>query len=175
MSTSGSTDVPPEVLSGDYLVYAVVTDFGTTNQSEEWVSFSMGENTVSNEPESVEANLHENELTQQYFRHGTLGVEGTLASVPESEQESQFNTLGLTDENGDWNRGNAVAEVEAFRVLVYDQEPDPNVDPSKTYEFVSCQLHVGEITHSVGDPGEVPFVLAVNGAWRPYASTAPTS
>ena len=175
MSTSGSTDVPPEVVSGDHLVYAVVTDFGTTNQAEEWVSYSMGENTISNEPEAVEATLHGNAITQQYPRHGTLTVEGTLASVPQSEQDSQFNTLGLTDQDGEWVQDNAVADVEAFRVHVFNSEPDPNAEPEKTYEFVSCKLHVGEITHSVGDPGEVPFVLMVNGSWRPQASTAPTS
>lgn len=172
MSTSGSGDVPPDVLSGDYLVYAVVTDYGTTNQEEKWVSHSMGENTISNEPEAVEASLHENELTQQYPRHGTLTVEGTLASVAGT---GQFETLGLVDQDGNWKRDNAVADVEAFRVHIYNEEPDPNNDPADTYEFYSCKIHVGEITHSVGDPGEEPFVIMVNGGWYPYATTAPTS
>lgn len=174
MVTSGSGDsTPPEVISGDHLVYAVVTDFGTSSQSEQWVSHSMGESTISNEPEMVEATLHENALTQQYPRHGTLTVEGTLASVPQSAQDSQFDTLGLTDADGEWKQDNAVADIEAFRVHTFNSEPDPNGTPLKTYEFVACKLHIGEITHSVGDPGEVPFVLVCNGDWRAQASTPP--
>jgi hypothetical protein len=162
---------PPEVLSGDYLAYAVVNDFGTDTQSEEWVSYPMGGNTISNGPEAVEATLHGNPITQQYPRHGTITCEGTLASVPGNDQ---FATLGLTDENGDWKTKNAVADIEAFRVHIYDDVPDPSNDPQSSYEFVGCKLHVGEITHSVGDPGEEPFVLMVNGNWRPYASPPPS-
>lgn len=169
---SAPDTAPPEALSGDYLGFAIVSEFNTSNESTEIIGHTMGEASISPEYEAVETTYHETALTQQHNKHYTLGIEFTLALVPDLPQ---LETLGIDDGDGNLATPNASAKHEAIRVFAFNQEPDYTGLPEsadQAWEFVGCEVAPGETSLSPGDPGEVPVTVVVNGGWR-FGTTTP--
>lgn len=162
---------PPESLTGDFIGIAIVKEYQTTNESEEIVGQTFDEVTISPEYEEAETPYHENAVTQVRRKHYTLTIEFMMAAIAD---QPQLATIGTHDEAGNIQGGTGVAEHEAIRIYIYDNEPDFSQSADDAWEFRGCELSLGEINYAPGDPGEVPVTCNVNGGWK-HSITPPPS
>lgn len=162
---------PPESLSGDFMLISIVTEYNTTNETEQAIGETMGEVTKTNESEAAETTYHESAVTQQKRKHLTQSFEFILAAIPD---QPQLQTIGTHDSEGNRVNGNGTATHEAMRIRIFNNEPDGMSNYDDAWEFRDCELAVGEVTYSPGDPGEVPISVFVNGGIR-HGITSPPS
>lgn len=166
---SAPEPAPPESLTGDFIGIAIVTDYQTQTESEQIVGQTMGEITISPEYETAETTYHEEAVTQQRSKHYTLTLEFMMAAI---SGQPQLQTIGTHDADGNVSQGTGVAEHEAIRIYIYDNEPDFTQPADDSWEFRSCELHLGEMTYAPGDPGEIPVTVMNNGGWK-HGTTPP--
>lgn len=174
---------PPETITGDYMVMAVVTapghdgsTGGGTTEEEFVIGETMGDVDLNKDPEVAETTLHENEIIQQREKHFSLTVEFTLAAV---EGQPQLETLKLYEPvdsaQGDSADGSYIgpSEWDALRVYIYDEEPDLTVPAQDSWEFWGVEVSSELGSYSPGDTGEIPISGLVNGGHR-HGNSKPT-
>lgn len=179
MSTGQNTPTdaqvnPPEALTGDYMVIALVTNPGvpsseTEPEEELVIGQTMGDVELSKGPETAETTLHENEIIQQREKHYSLTIEFTLAAIEGQPQLETMKLYKAVDQGGDYI---GPSEWEAVRVYIYDEEPDLSKPYQDSWEFWGVEVSSELGSYSPGDTGEIPVSGYVNGGHR-HGNTKP--
>lgn len=153
-----------QALTGAFIQFAVVTDLGTTTETESIIGFTMGETNLSREPTNSEFNFHEARLTYRADLHEALTVEFVTAVV---DNHSPLETMGIIDASGNYQGAQSVD----LRVYVYDQVPADATSAGAVVELTNTELGFGEMSLPQ-DGSETTMTGKVNGSIKFSKTTA---
>lgn len=152
------------LLPGDFILAAKVTDYDLTSETEEYVGQIKEDVTVSPDYETAESNLKEERTTIRDRTHRSIDLEMVIT---ESETVDPLSVLGIdtTTNTTDSMEG---TEMECLRLYIYEDEPPSTGDSNaaKVKEYFQVVPAIDENAHPTGDHITYSVTAFVNNGWK---------
>lgn len=153
-----------DLLPGDFILAARVSDYDLTSETEEYIGSIKEDITVSGDYETAESNLKEERTTIRDRTHRSIDLEMVIA---ESESTDPLSVMGIdtTDNTTDSLEGD---QMECLRLYIYTDEPPSTGDSnaSKVKEYFQVQGAIDENAHPTGDHITYSVTAFVNNGWK---------
>lgn len=152
------------LLPGDFILLAKVTDYDLAGETEEYVGNVKDDITVSGDYETAESNLKEERTTIRDRTHRSIDLEMVIT---EAETVDPLSVLGIdtTDNTTDSLEG---PEMECLRAYIYTDKPPSTGDSNaaKVKEYFRVTPAIDENAHPTGDHITYSVTAFVNNGWK---------
>lgn len=154
-----------KLLPGDFLLLARVTDYGTQNETEEYIGNVKEDTTLSPDYETAESNLKEKRVTVRDRTHRSLDLEVMIA---ESDQVDPLGVMGIDTSTNETDSLEGDV-MECLRMYIYRGEPPAtggDGSAAAVKEYFRTTAAIDENAHSTGEHINYTLTMHVNNGWK---------